>query len=132
MLVTLLAASTLATTLLMVRFMFLLWARRRREIIPLPRVPFSVWLCLVALITVLPFLLAGIDRLMINMVPVSLGLLLGLVAIKVGARVYPLLISNPIRTGIRGRYSCLSTALRDASRKAHVDSRLPATVRTRS
>lgn len=128
-LVMLLAASTLATTLLMVRFMFLLWSRRRREIMPLPRVPLSAWLCLVALIMALPFVLAGIDRLMINVVPVSLGLLLGLVAIRVGSRVYPLLTGGRKRAGIQALSSPLRTALRDALQKGRFDNALQGTAR---
>ena len=93
-LVTILMASTLATTLLMVRFMVLLWTRRRREVMPLPRVPVAAWLGLVALITALPFLLAGIDRLMINVIPVALGLLLGPVVILMGAHLSPYLIGR--------------------------------------
>jgi len=85
-LVTLLTVSTLATMLLMVRFMFLLWTRRQRRILPLPGVPLLAWLYLVTLILVLPFLVSGIDRLMINVVPVSLGLLLGLGGMLVGSR----------------------------------------------
>jgi formate hydrogenlyase subunit 3/multisubunit Na+/H+ antiporter MnhD subunit len=130
-LVTLLAASTLATTLLMVRFVFLLWTRRRREIMPLPGVPFSAWLCLVALIVALPLRLAGIDRLMVNVLPVSLGLLLGLVGILVGSRIYPLLIGDPKRAGIRALSSRLRAAFRDKLQKARFASALPGTARAR-
>ena len=95
----------------MVRFMFLLWTRRRREIMPLPGVLLSARLCLVALIMALPFLLAGIDRLMVNVAPVSLGLLPGLVGVMVCYRVYPLLIAGRQRAGIRALSSPLRAAL---------------------
>jgi hypothetical protein len=123
-LVTLLAAYTLATTLLMVRFMFLLWSRRRQGIMPLPGVPLSAWLVLVALILVLPFVLAGVDQLMINVIPVSLGLLLGLVAIRVGYRVHPVLIGGRKRSGIQALSSPLRAAIRHKLKKRRFDNTL--------
>ena len=101
-LVTLLAASTLATTLLMVRFIFLLLTRRRRRVMPLPGLPVFAWLCLVVVITVLPFVLAGIDRLMINVIPVLLGLLLGTAVILLWAHLSRYLTGNHkrARTGL--------------------------------
>ena len=131
-LMTLLAGSTLVTTLLMVRFMFLLWIRRRREIMPLPGVPLSAWLCLVALIMALPLLLAGIHQLMINVVPVSLGLLLGLVGILVGSRVYPLLIGGRKRAGIRALSSPLRAAHVRALKKVRFDRALRGTALART
>ncbi|MGB5409617.1 MAG: complex I subunit 5 family protein [Thiogranum sp.] len=113
-LLTLLAASTLATTLLMVRFMFLLWTRRRREAMPIPMIPVSAWLCLVAVITALPFLLAGIDRLMINVIPVALGLLLGPVLILAGARL------SSYRTGRRKRIRIQAFPFRIRTALSHV------------
>jgi len=117
-LLTLLAASALATTLLMVRFMFLLWARRRRKIMPLSGVPLSTWLCLVALILVLPFLLADSDRLIINAGPVSLGLVLGLVTIRVLNRMPPHLISRHKRPPTQALSSPTGAALRHALQTA--------------
>ena len=100
-LVTLLAISTLGTTLLMVRFMFLLSTRRRRKIMPLPALPVSAWLCLVVVITVLPFVLTDIDRLMINVIPVSLGLLLGTAVLLLGSGLSPYLIGPRKRAHAR-------------------------------
>jgi len=119
-LVTLLAGSTLATTLLMVRFMFLLWTRRRREIVPLPGVPLSAWLCLVALILVLPFLLADSDRLMINAGPVSVGLALGLVTILVVNRISPYFISRHKCTRTQELSSPTGPTLRHALQTARI------------
>jgi formate hydrogenlyase subunit 3/multisubunit Na+/H+ antiporter MnhD subunit len=82
-LVTLLAASSLATMLLMVRFIALLATRRRRKIVALPPVPIAAWLCLVALVAIAPFALADVGRLMTNAVPVALGLVLGLVMLPI-------------------------------------------------
>jgi len=118
--VTLLAGSTLATTLLMVRFMFLLWTRRRREIVPLPGVPLSAWLCLVALILVLPFLLADSDRLMINAGPVSVGLALGLVTILVVNRISPYFISRHKCTRTQELSSPTGPTLRHALQTARI------------
>ena len=119
--ITLLVASTLATTLLMVRFVYLLWTRRRREINPLPRVPLVAWLCLVALIVVLPWLFADANQLLINVIPVSLGLLLGLVAVRFSAGVYRLFIPKPNRTGMQALYLRLIGVLRNSQAKAHFD-----------
>jgi len=131
-LVTLLAASTLATTLLMVRFMFLLWTRRRREVMPLPVIPVSAWLCLVAVITVLPFLLAGIDRLMINVIPVALGLLLGPVVILVGARLSPYFTGRRKRARIQAFPFRIRTALSHVLQTARVSSELRVTAWARA
>jgi hypothetical protein len=130
-LVTLLAASTLATTLLMTRFMFLLWTRRRREIVPLPGIPFSAWLCLVAVILVLPFLLADIGRSMTTVVPVSLGLLLGLVGILAGSSVYAVLIGDPKRAGTQALSARLRAALLHTLHKARLDIDLQDSARAR-
>jgi hypothetical protein len=108
----------------MARFVFPLWTRRRREIVPLPGVPLSAWLCLVALITALPFLLAGIDQQMTNAIPVSLGLLLGLVGIRVGCRVYPVLIGSRKHASIQALSSPVRAALRHALQTTRFDSAL--------
>ena len=130
-LVTLLAVSTLATTLLMVRFMVLLWNQHRHEVMPLPGVPVSAWLCLVALIMALPFLLAGINSLMINIIPVSLGLLLGLAVILIGARVSPYSTGRRKRARMQALSSRLRAGLRHALRTAPINSSLHLAARTR-
>ena len=128
-LLTLLAASALATTLLMVRFMFLLWTRRRREIVPLPGIPFSTWLCLVALILVLPFLLADSGRLIINAGPVSLGLVLGLVTILVLNRIPPHFISRHKRPRTQDLSSPTVPAVWHALQTARIKGQLHVTSR---
>jgi hypothetical protein len=95
-------------------------------------VPFSAWLCLIALIMVLPFLLAGIDRLITNVVPVSLGLLLGLFGVMVGHRVYPLLISDQKRAGVRDLSLPLLPALSQALQKTGFDGALQGTGRAQA
>jgi len=130
-LVTLLAVSTLATTLLMIRFMVLLWNQHRREVMPLPGVPVSAWLCLIALIMALPFLLAGINSLMINIIPVSLGLLLAPVVILIGARVSTNSTGPRKRSRMQALSSRLRAGLRHALRTAPINSPLRVVARTR-
>jgi hypothetical protein len=104
-LVTLLAASTVATTLLMARLMFLLWTRRRRAIRPLPGTPVAAWLCLVALVLSLPFLLTGFDQSMTNAMPVALGLLLAPLVIPIASRASVRLNGPHIPSRIQARGS---------------------------
>lgn len=85
-LMTLLSVSTVATTLLMVRFMSLVWTRRQRLAVQLPRIPLGMWLCLLVLIMVLPPALGSMDQLMVNVIPVSLGLLSGAAILLPGFR----------------------------------------------
>ena len=96
---------------------------------PLPGVPLSAWLCLVALTVTLPFLLAGIDHLMINIVPVSLGLLLGLAGMLVGSRVYPVLNGDHKRVAIQALFLPLRAALRHGLQTARFDSASRGTAR---
>ena len=126
---TLLVVSTLGTTLLMVRLMVLLRAARRRESVPLSGVSFSAWLCLVALITVLPFVLPGTGWLMVNVIPVSLGLLLGLLVILTGARFFPCLTAHRKRARVRALTSRLRAALRYALQTARINVELRMTAR---
>ena len=129
-LVTLLAVSTLATTLLMVRFMVLLWNQHRHEVMPLPGVPVAAWLGLVALITALPFLLAGFNSLMINIMPVSLGLVLGPVVILIGDRISPYFICRRKRARTQALSSRIRAALRHALRTAPINRPLHIGART--
>jgi formate hydrogenlyase subunit 3/multisubunit Na+/H+ antiporter MnhD subunit len=131
-LVTLLVVSTLGTTLLMVRLLVVLWAGRRREVMPLPGVSVSAWLCLVALITALPLLLAGSDRLIVNVIPVSVGLLLGLSAILTGARLSPCLTGRRKRAAVQAWSSRMSAALRHALHTARINGESRVTARTQA
>jgi hypothetical protein len=109
--------------------MVLLRAARRRESVPLSGVSFSAWLCLVALITVLPFVLPGTGRLMVNVIPVSLGLLLGLLVISTGARFFPYLTAHRKRARVRALTSRLRAALRYALQTARINVELRMTAR---
>jgi formate hydrogenlyase subunit 3/multisubunit Na+/H+ antiporter MnhD subunit len=131
-LLTLLAVSTLATTLLMVRFMFLLWSRRRREVMPLPWLPGSVWLCLVAVIAVLPFLLAGADGLMINVIPVVLGLVLGPLVNVMGVHLSSYFTGGRQRDRIQAWRFRMRAAFGHVSQIAQFSSGLRDTVRVRA
>jgi hydrogenase-4 component B len=85
-LVSLLAASAFATTLLMARFLLLVWVRRRAAPSRYPLVSVAAWLALLAIIAVVPFALAGPGQLYANAVPVSLGALLALLVVLVSVR----------------------------------------------
>jgi formate hydrogenlyase subunit 3/multisubunit Na+/H+ antiporter MnhD subunit len=85
-LVSLLAVSAFATTLLMARFLWLVWAGRRDAPCRYPPVSAAAWLALLALIAVVPFALAGAGQLAANALPVSLGALLALPVLLAIAR----------------------------------------------
>ncbi len=131
-LVTLLAASTLATTLLMVRFMALLWSQRRREVMPLPGVPLSAWFCLLAVILALPLLPSASDGLITNLIPVSLGLVLGLVMILTGNRISSYSTARHKRVHTQNLWSRIHAALRHVSQTALGNGQLRVTARTRA
>lgn len=87
-LVTLLAVSAFATTLLMARFLFLVWRRRASKYTPLPAESLIAWWTLLVVIAAYPFVLAQAAQLMANLVPVLLGItssLLLLLAIRRGS-----------------------------------------------
>jgi hypothetical protein len=85
-LVSLLAVSTFATTLLMARFLLLVWAGRRTASSRYPLASAAAWLALLAVIAVVPFALAGAGQLYANAVPVSLGALLALLVLLSAVR----------------------------------------------
>jgi hypothetical protein len=85
--VTLLTLSTVATTLLMVRFVLLVRTPRRRNAVSLPGVSVFAWSLLVAVIALWPWLLADAVRLSSSAVPVLLGLLLAPLVVPLAARV---------------------------------------------
>jgi formate hydrogenlyase subunit 3/multisubunit Na+/H+ antiporter MnhD subunit len=85
-LVSLFAVSAFATTLLMARFLLLVWAGRRAAPSRYPLASAAAWLALLAMIAVVPFALAGAGQLSVNAVPVSLGALLALLVLLSDAR----------------------------------------------
>jgi hydrogenase-4 component B len=86
-LVSLLAVSAFATTLLMARFLWLVWVRRRASPSRYSFASVAAWLALLAMIAVVPFVLAGAGQLSANAIPVSLGALLALLVLLIAARV---------------------------------------------
>jgi hydrogenase-4 component B len=72
----LLAVSAFATTLLMARFLYLVWKQGSRKTSPLPAESHIAWLMLLAVIAVFPFVIAEAGQLMANVAPVFLGSLL--------------------------------------------------------
>jgi formate hydrogenlyase subunit 3/multisubunit Na+/H+ antiporter MnhD subunit len=87
----LLAASAFATTLLMARFLFLVWKQVDSRPTRLPVESIIAWLTLLAIIAVVPFTLAPAGGLMANIVPVFLGVLLSAAVLLAAGRI-------PVRT----------------------------------
>jgi formate hydrogenlyase subunit 3/multisubunit Na+/H+ antiporter MnhD subunit len=85
-LISLLAASAFATTLLMVRFLFLVRGLRASKPSPLPTESITAWLLLLAIIAVFPIAIAEADQLMANVVPVFLGVLLSALVLLAAGR----------------------------------------------
>jgi formate hydrogenlyase subunit 3/multisubunit Na+/H+ antiporter MnhD subunit len=81
-----LAASAFATTLLMVRFLFLVWKRRARPVSSQATEATIAWLGLLAVIAAFPFIVNGPGLAPVDGVPVALGALLGSVALLVAGR----------------------------------------------
>jgi hydrogenase-4 component B len=81
-----LAASAFATTLLMARFLFLVWRRRRSIAVPYAPESTTAWLALLAVIVVFPFAFAAAGQLSANVVPVSLAALVAAVVLLVAVR----------------------------------------------
>ena len=80
------AVSAFATTLLMARFLFLVWKQGGSKTSPLPAEPLIAWLILLAIIAVAPFAVAEAGQLMANVVPVFLGVLLSALALLAAQR----------------------------------------------
>jgi len=98
----LLAASAFATTLLMARFLFLVWEQRGSRTSPLPAESLIAWLMLLAIIAVVPITIAEAGELMANAVPVFLGVLLS-IPVLLAARRFPVHITlRPSRAVTRG------------------------------
>jgi formate hydrogenlyase subunit 3/multisubunit Na+/H+ antiporter MnhD subunit len=75
-LVLLLAASAFASTLLMARFMFLVWRQRAGNVTPLPVAAITAWLAILAVIVAFPFAIAGIVLHPADVAPLALGAVL--------------------------------------------------------
>ncbi|MGB5716848.1 MAG: hypothetical protein WBN81_07120, partial [Gammaproteobacteria bacterium] len=101
-LILLLAASAFATTLLMVRFLFLLRGLRVSKPSPLPTVSITAWLTLLAIIAVFPFVVAQSGQLIANTVPVFLGVFLSVLALLASRRFPVHITTRPYRLAARG------------------------------
>jgi hydrogenase-4 component B len=77
-LVTVLAASAFVSTLLMARFLLLVWKGRTATPAPYPPEAVTAWLLLLAVIVAAPLALAADGQLVANAAPVALGALLAL------------------------------------------------------
>ena len=100
-LITLLAASAFATTLLMVRFLFLVRRMRVSKPSSLPTESITAWFMLLAIIAVYPIVIAQAEQLMANMVPVFLGVFLS-VLVLLATRRFPVYITTrPYRAAAR-------------------------------
>jgi len=101
-LILLLAASAFVTTLLMVRFLFLVRRLRVSKPSPLPTESITAWLSLLAIIAVFPIVIAQAGQLMANTVPVFLGILISLLVL-LASRHFPVRINTrPCRPVARG------------------------------
>jgi formate hydrogenlyase subunit 3/multisubunit Na+/H+ antiporter MnhD subunit len=85
-LLSVLAASAFATTLVMARFLFLSLHQRTGVTSPHATVSVIAWLVLLAVIAVFPFAFADAGDLITGSVPVSAGALLAALALLLGAR----------------------------------------------
>ncbi len=92
-LILLLAASAFVTTLLMVRFLFLVRRLRVSKPAPLPTESKTAWVILLAIIAVFPIVIAQAGQLMANSVPVFLGILLSLLVL-LASRHFPVRITT--------------------------------------
>ena len=80
-LVLLLAVSAFATTLLMARFLYLVWQQRGGSTTQLPGEAIVAWLAILAVIVAFPFAVAGSDLPLANVAPLTLGILLSGIAL---------------------------------------------------
>jgi len=115
-----LATSAFATTLLMARFLFLVWKQRGSKTSPLPTESLIAWLMLVAIIAIFPFAIAEADQLMANMVPVFLGVLLSALVL-LAARRLPMRATSRTHGSATGRpvLRCRHT-IRDLARRGEL------------
>jgi hydrogenase-4 component B len=95
-LVLLLAVSAFASTLLMARFLFLVWQQRSGDITRLPAASIVAWLAILVVIITFPLAVAGTGLPTADVVPLALGTLLSGIALLAAARL-------PVSTAIRQR-----------------------------
>jgi hydrogenase-4 component B len=102
-LIPLLAASAVATTLLMARFLFLLWKQHRGATGRYAAASATAWLALLVMIAVFPFAFADGGQLSANLLPVTLGAVLAVAALLSG-------VHWPGRLAIRKRLTAARRA----------------------
>ena len=100
-LITLLAASAFATTLLMVRFLFLVRRMHVSKPSSLPTESITAWLMLLAIIAVYPIVIAQAGQLMANTVPVFLGVFLSVLVLLATRRFHVRITTRPYRAVAR-------------------------------
>jgi formate hydrogenlyase subunit 3/multisubunit Na+/H+ antiporter MnhD subunit len=118
-LVSLLAVSALATTLLMARFVFLLWKQRAGNATQLPVESIMAWLALLAVIVAFPFALAGTGLPPADIMPLVLGILLSGIALLAASHL-------PGNTAIR---NCRTAARQLAVRTSIAVRRMPHSIK---
>jgi formate hydrogenlyase subunit 3/multisubunit Na+/H+ antiporter MnhD subunit len=112
-LLSLLALSAFATTLLMARFLFLVWKQRDSKTSPLPAESRIAWLMLLAIIAVFPFAIAEAGQLMANVIPVFLGILLSALVLLAAGRFPVRVTSRTRRPATAGLVLRFRLAIRD-------------------
>jgi hydrogenase-4 component B len=85
-LVLLLAVSAFASTLLMARFLLLVWQQRGGNVTPLPVETIMAWLAILAVIVAFPFAVAGTGLPPVAAAPQILGVLLSGIALLAASR----------------------------------------------
>lgn len=85
-LLSVLAASAFATTLMMARFLFLIVRQRTDVASPYPTASVIAWLLLLAVIAAFPFAFADVGEFLTGAIPVILGALLSALILLTGAR----------------------------------------------
>jgi len=85
-LVLLLTVSAFASTLLMARFLFLVWRQRSGDTRQLPAEAIVAWLAILAVIIAFPFAVAGSGLPPADVAPLALGILLSGIALLAAAR----------------------------------------------
>jgi hydrogenase-4 component B len=116
-LVLLLAVSAFATTLLMARFLFLVWRRGSSKTSPLPAESHIAWLMLLAFIAVFPFAITESDQLMVNVAPVFLGVLLSILVLLAARRLPVHASSHTHRPVTEGLVLQCRRVIRDVAHK---------------
>ncbi|MGB5178958.1 MAG: complex I subunit 5 family protein [Gammaproteobacteria bacterium] len=125
----LLAVSAFATTLLMVRFLFLVWKLRGSKTSSLPAESIIAWLMLLAIIAVYPIVIVQAQQLMANTVPVFLGVLLSVLVLLASRRFPVRITTRPLQAVTRSLASRCRHGIRHL---AHTGERSIKTVKSAS